>query len=190
MKNLAERIIRIATLPPIVTGLTVLLLYFFAADKMPTADFIVSEICLLLIPVLSYPIREIFRIGKERREGQRNTALVFSAIGYTIGFIWAMAADSSMLTKVFFSSYLFSVIVLLIINKAVKFKASGHACSTTAPTVFLVWQLNAWFIIPCAALIAAVYQSSLKLKRHTLPQLIAGSAISVVASVFSILTFT
>ena len=79
--------------------------------------------------------------------------------------------------------------MLLLLNKVFHFKASGHACSTTAPTVLLAWQLSPWVLIPCAALIAAVYVSSIRLGRHTLPQLAAGSATSVAASLASILIF-
>ncbi len=187
--NRIEKFTRIITIPAIVSGLTVLVLYLFVDNAMSTADFIVSEVCLLLIPALAYPIREIFHIGKDRREGQRSTAMVFSAASYVGGLIWALITNSSPVTKVLFFSYVISVAVLIILNKLIRFKASGHACSTTAPTVILAWQLNAYMLIPCALLISAVYRSSIKLKQHTLPQLLTGSAISVCAGFLGILVF-
>lgn len=187
--NRIEKFTRVITIPAIVSGLTVLVLYLFADNAMSTVDFIVSEVCLMLIPALAYPIREIFHIGKDRREGQRSTAMVFSAVSYVGGSVWALAANASSITKVLFSSHVISVAVLLILNKLVRFKASGHACSTTAPTVILAWQLNAYLLIPCVLLISAVYRSSIKLKQHTLPQLLAGSAVSVCAAILSILVF-
>lgn len=45
------------------------------------------------------------------------------------------------------------------------------------------------FIIPSVLLIAAVYRSSLKLSRHTLPQLLIGSAVSLLACGISLLTY-
>ena len=45
------------------------------------------------------------------------------------------------------------------------------------------------FIIPSLLLIAAVYRSSLKLSRHTLPQLLIGSSISLLACGLSILVY-
>ncbi len=187
--NRIEKFTRIITIPAIVSGLTVLVLYLFANNAMSTSDFIVSEVCLMLIPAMAYPIRELFHLGKDRREGQRSTAMVFSVVSYIGGFIWALAANASPITKVLFSSYVISVVMLIILNKLARFKASGHACSTTAPTVILAWQINAYMLIPCALLIVAVYRSSINLKQHTLPQLLTGSAVSVVASVLSILMF-
>lgn len=67
--------------------------------------------------------------------------------------------------------------------------ASGHACSTTAPVFLLTWKLHPLFIIPSGLLIAAVYRSSLKLSRHTLPQLLIGSAVSLLACGISLLTY-
>ena len=68
-------------------------------------------------------------------------------------------------------------------------RASGHACSTTAPAFLLTWKLHPLFAIPSVLLIAAVYSSSLKLSRHTLPQLLAGSAVSLLACVISIMVY-
>ena len=74
-------IVRILTLPPIVIGITVLLMYA-PAKLMTLRELLLCELFLLLIPMAAYPIREIFHIGKDRRKGQRSTALVCSAIGY------------------------------------------------------------------------------------------------------------
>ena len=66
-------IVRILTLPPIVIGITVLLMYI-PAKLLTLRELLLCELFLLLIPMAAYPIREIFRIGKDRRKGQRSTA--------------------------------------------------------------------------------------------------------------------
>lgn len=175
-----NKVTRALTLPPIVTGLTVLLLYQFTGSISHT-DFIVSEFCFLLVPIMAYPVREIFHIGEDRRQGQRNTALIFSAVGYLIGFIYGMFFSQSIIIKILFSSYIISIISLILINKLTKYKASGHACSSTTPTVLLTWLISPLMIIPCIILIAGIYISSLKLQRHTIIELITGSAISFLA---------
>lgn len=147
------------------------------------------RVVLLLIPMAAYPIREIFRIGKDRRKGQRSTALVCSAIGYLCGFLWSMLTPCSWLVHILFLSYVISIAALLILNAVFKLRASGHACSTTAPVFLLTWKLHPLFIIPSVLLIAAVYRSSLKLSRHTLPQLLIGSAVSLLACGISLLTY-
>ena len=82
-------IVRILTLPPIVIGITVLLMYV-PANLLTLRELLLCELFLLLIPMAAYPIREIFHIGKDRRKGQRSTALVCSAIGYLCGFLWSI----------------------------------------------------------------------------------------------------
>ena len=67
--------VRILTLPPIVIGVTLVMLYARSAER--GSELLLSEIFLLLIPLAAYPLREPFRIGAERREGQRSTALVY-----------------------------------------------------------------------------------------------------------------
>ena len=181
-------IVRILTLPPIVIGITVLLMYV-PAKLMTLRELLLCELFLLLIPMAAYPIREIFHIGKDRRKGQRSTALVCSAIGYICGFLWSMLTPCSWLVHILFLSYVISIAALLILNAVFKLHASGHACSTTAPAFLLTWKLHPLFIIPSVLLIAAVYRSSLKLSRHTPPQLLIGSAVSLLACGISLLTY-
>ncbi len=180
--------VRILTMPPIVIGVTVLLLYA-PAGLLTMRELLWCEGFLLLIPLAAYPLREIFHIGKDRRKGQRSTALVCSAIGYTAGLIWSLLISCSWLVQILFLSYVISIVLLLLLNAGFRFRASGHACSMTAPAVLLTWKLHPLMLIPSALLIAAVYRSSLKLSRHTLPQLLAGSAVSLLACVISILVY-
>ena len=123
---------------------------------------------MLFIPMAAYPLQEIFHIGKDRRKGQRSTALVCSAVGYIAGFLWSLLAPCSRLVHILFLSYVVSIACLLL-NVGFGFRASGHACSTTAPAFLLTWKLHLLFIIASALLIVAVYRSSLRLSHHTLP---------------------
>lgn len=84
-KALLHLAVRILTLPPIVTGVTLLLMY--APAGLLTRRELLCEVFLLVIPLAAYPLREIFHIGKDRRRGQRGTALVCSAVGYLCGFL-------------------------------------------------------------------------------------------------------
>ena len=101
--GLFHLIVRILTLPPIVIGITVLLMYV-PAKLMTLRELLLCELFLLLIPMAAYPIREIFHIGKDRRKGQRSTALVCSAIGYICGFLWSMLTLCSWLVHILFLS--------------------------------------------------------------------------------------
>ena len=97
-------IVRILTLPPIVIGITVLLMYI-PAKLLTLRELLLCELFLLLIPMAAYPIREIFRSGKDRRKGQRSTALVCSAIGYLCGFLWSILTPCSWLVHILFLSF-------------------------------------------------------------------------------------
>ena len=180
--------VRILTLPPIVIGVTLLLMYV-PAGLLTLRELLLCELFLLFIPMAAYPLREIFHIGNDRRKGQRSTALVCSAVGYIAGFLWSLLAPCSWLVHILFLSYVVSIACLLLLNAGFGFRASGHACSTTAPAFLLTWKLHPLFIIPSALLIAAVYRSSLRLSRHTLPQLLTGSAVSLLACGISILLY-
>lgn len=65
--------VRILTLPPIVIGVTLLLMYALEGF-LTLRELLVCELFLLLIPIAAYPLREILPIGKDRRKGQRSTA--------------------------------------------------------------------------------------------------------------------
>ena len=175
--------VRILTLPPIVIGVTLLLMYALEGF-LTLRELLVCELFLLLIPIAAYPLREILHIGKDRRKGQRATALVCSAVGYIAGFFCSLLAPCSWLVHI-----LFLIAGLLLLNVGLGFHASGHACSTTAPALLLTWKLHPLFIIPSVLLIVAVYRSSLKLSRHTLPQLLTGSAVSLLACGISTLFY-
>ena len=186
--RITHLVVRVLTLPPIVTGLTLVLMYA-PAGLLTLRELLLCEVFLLLVPLAAYPLREIFHIGRDRREGQRSTALVCSAVGYACGFIWSLLAPCSWLVHILFLSYVVSVAALLALNAGLGLRASGHACSTTAPVFLLTWKLHPLCIIPSLLLIAAVYRSSLKLSRHTLPQLLIGSSISLLACGLSILVY-
>ena len=100
-----------------------------------------------------------------------------------------MLTPCSWLVHVLFLSYVISIAALLLLNVGFGLRASGHACITTAPAFLLTWKLHPLFAIPSVLLIAAVYRSSLKLSRHSLPQLLAGSAVSLLACVISIMVY-
>ena len=181
-------IIRFFTLPAVLTGSMAALLWL--GGGLSSREWLVAEICLMLIPLLAYPAGAMGQEkGSARRNRQRTFAMVFSAVGYLLGLCWALWTDASRLAKILFGSYVLSTLVLLLLNKGFHFRASGHACSTTAPLIFLSWQLGPRWLLPCVLVVAAVYAASLRLKRHTLPQLTAGSLTSLLSGSLCFLIF-
>ena len=92
--------VRILTLPPIVIGVTLLLMYALEGF-LTLRELLVCELFLLLIPIAAYPLREILHIGKDRRKGQRATALVCSAVGYIAGTLLMACPYSVSLLRYF-----------------------------------------------------------------------------------------
>ena len=85
--------------------------------------------------------------------------------------------------KVLFGTYLISGITLAVCT-LLHYKASGHACGTSGPVLYLTCLLG-WRAAPGLLLMPAVWWSAQKLGRHTWPQLLWGSAISAAALVLA-----
>ena len=70
--------------------------------------------------------------------------------------------------------YLCSGLQTAIFTKYLGIKSSGHAAGTVGPLSILALRLSPWFALGYLILIP-VYWSSLKLKRHTLKELLWGT---------------
>lgn len=185
------KIFRVITVPPVMVSALFTILYFARRDIYSSlSQLFISILFLGILPVLAYPAVELFpALKKNRRESERNFAFIFTAVGYIGGAVYALAANLSRdLTFVYFA-YLFSAMLLIICNKVIKLRASGHSCSITGP-ILLLLTLTGWqFIGPCAAVFAGVLWSSLYLKRHTLKEITLGALSAALGMVISLLIF-
>lgn len=172
------RLIRIASVPPImITGL-ILILYRFKNEYFNNPSDAVIAICLLgFVPVLAYPISRFIPVISEKgREVQRKVAFVTNLIGYTVAFVWACIENVGIELWILCATYFFSVVLLTICNICLT-KASGHASSFTGPVLMLIYSFGLMVSIPGIAVAAAIWWSSVELKRHTAKQLLAGTVI-------------
>ena len=106
-------------------------------------------------------------------------ALVFSVLGYLIGFLAAVLDDGAAMEKVVFGTYLISGTTLAVCT-LLHFKASGHTCGCSGPIAALSIFINPWFLVGYVLLTPIIW-SSIRLKRHTALQLLAGCVIPVLA---------
>ena len=187
MPRTAEKLMRILTLPPLVAVLTAAMLW--AGAGLSRGEFLASVLFLGLVPLLAYPLWELFPNREDRRSGQRTYALYCSVAGYAAGFVCSLVGQHSLEFRVLFASYVLSVLVLIVLSKLARFKVSGHACSATAPLVMTVWKLGPSLLPLGLVILFAVYYSSLRLGRHTFAQLLAGSSVSLAAAMGSIMLF-
>ena len=84
-------------------------------------------------------------------------------------------------------TYFMSAVVLTIVNKVIKVRASGHACAWVGPLLFLMYFISFEVMLPCLLLIAVIVWASRTLNRHSLRELALGAATSVVSFAVSIL---
>ena len=172
--------IRIITLPPIIAGILVSLLYFLLPGSFGLMEYILSLVFLVVLPLLGYPLQRFIPGFKDKgRDGQRTLAMLFAVAGYVFCLVTNIFASASRGMWIICLEYLLSGILILVFNKGLRIKLSAHGCGSAGP-IFLLLYFGLY--VP-AALMAVVtvfaYVASVKAKHHTVPQLIGGSAVSI-----------
>lgn len=180
------KIIRVLTIPPVMVGTLVILLSYFRPDVLKNWEEILATLFFLaIIPVLAYPISALIpAVRVKGRVGQRNLAFVLSAVGYSGGVIYGWLANVSQSLMVIFLTYFMSIIVLSLLNKVIKIKASGHACSIAGPIGLVCYFLPSIFIPICVFLYVAIFWASVWMGRHTVREFIFGSLTSPLSLAF------
>ncbi len=180
-----SKVIRVATIPPVFASILVSLLYFTGDGLILNAfHYVMALFFLAILPVSAYPLSMLFENGTERGT-QRKLAIIFSVLGYVAGTVFALATSAPEGELVLYLTYLFSGVLTAFFSFVLKFKASGHTCGVAGPIAMLVYRLGPQYMLLTFAL-AAVFVTSINLKRHTLSQLISGSIVPVVAMFISI----
>ena len=185
-----SKIFRILLLAPVIGAIMLTAIMVFRQHIFVSVlQFVLSLLCIVVFPLLAYPISYIVpSIRKKGRDGQRELAIVFSFIGYVLGFAFCFIFQSSPEQKAMFLTYVLSATLLALFSFVFKIKASGHACGVSVPVSYSTFFISPWCAIFYIALVP-VFMSSTKLKRHTLPQLFIGAIIPIVALIISIAIF-
>ncbi len=188
------KIIRVATVPPVMVGTLIVLLSVFRNDVfLNLGESLMTMLFLALIPALAYPLSMLIpSVRRKGREGQRNLAFLLSVVGYVGGVIYGLAAKVSLPLMIVFGTYLLSVIVLTVMNKLIKVHASGHACSIAGPIGLACYFLPPVCVISALILYGLIFWASVHMGRHTVKEFIWGSLsspLSLAAVVFTTLLF-
>ena len=140
-----------------------------------------SLFTLCLLPLLGYVIcRAVPSLKSKGRHLERVLAIAFSLLGYLLGVAFALIGGGTKTELTLYFTYLISGLLTAICSFVFKYKASGHACGVSGPAAMLSMYMGPVYALSFAVLVP-VYISSLKLERHTLSQLIAGTIIPVIA---------
>ncbi|MBE6547575.1 MAG: hypothetical protein E7667_01670 [Ruminococcaceae bacterium] len=181
-------ILRVLTVAPIIAAITFCILRFVSPEIMGgNLNFIISLLCITVLPLLAYPLQPIMPKFKGRgRDGQRNLAIIMSVIGYIVGIICAFALNMPAKMTVLLITYFISGILIFLFNKAFKVKASGHACGVAGPIAYLTYVYGpiALLGIPLLGIVA---WSSIYMGRHKWTELVVGGSISVASLFISII---
>jgi hypothetical protein len=109
-------------------------------------------------------------------------AVVFCVAGYIGGSLYCLLGEGTAEQLIVYLTYLISGVLIALFSYGFKVKGSGHASGVAGPVAMLVYRSGPWYLLG-AAVLAAVFWSSLKLGRHTWTQLLLGSAFPVAALV-------
>lgn len=186
----AAKAIRTCTIPPLVVTMLLVFLYFVRSEIFRNAwDLVLAIMFLAIVPTLAYPLQSVLPHYRDmdKREGQRKLAFLMSITGYITGFLLSVISGVSIELKFIYATYVLSVIILIIFNKGLKFRASGHACGVFGPLIHAVYFMGWGWLLPCALAVYAVVWSSLFLMRHTKGELLWGGISAATAFVVCIL---
>lgn len=190
MKEKISKIIRVITVPVFVSFVLLLILWLVnPAFFQSTVHFVLAVIFICLLPMLAYPISYFIpKLKVKGREFQRKLAIALSLVGYFAGFAISLLTNSPAMELVVYSTYFFSGLLLIVCDTFFGIKASGHSCSLTGPIAVLTYAISPFYLFGLL-LLGLVYASSIILKRHTIWQLLIGSALSVIAFIISAIIF-
>ena len=179
----AAKLLRILSVPPVMAAIFLVLLYRFRPDVVASrAQLLAALVGLSVIPLLAYPLSWLLRM---KREGQRTLAMLLSAASYCAVWAYSLLTPCGREYRFICGTYVFSVALLLVFNKLLHLRSSGHACSVTGPIVLLCCFLGAGLAPLCALLYAAVFWASLRSGRHTAAEYLWGSACCLCAGLLS-----
>lgn len=189
MKRNAAALIRIFTAAPIVSmALLIALLIRVPQLFHGIGSFLIAVLFIVIVPLAAYPLQKhLNRFKNKGREGQRNLAIVTAGVGYALGAAAAVIRRESGDMVLIYITYLLSWLILVLLNKAVHIRASGHACGTAGPLAVGSHFFGVWAVAIGVVVLALVYWSSLKLKRHTPRELACGTLVPVVALAIAII---
>ena len=183
--------IRIVTVPPLMVAMILTLLYAVHGELFLTAaHFWSSQIFLALVPASAYPLSYLIpSIKKKGRSGQRSLAMYLSAAGYLGVVLYGFLSGCAEGLKVIHMTYLLSVVLLLVLNKLIKVRASGHACSVSGPILLLCIYIGAVGVAVGVLLWTLIFWASIRMHHHTPKEFAIGSAVPIVAYLLSALLF-
>lgn len=179
MKEKTAKIIRIITIPPIEALVMLLILYRLKQEEFGNlGNLLVAVLFLTVIPICSYPIASRKRGKQDMRNNQRNMAFIFNFLSYLAAMLIGYCVGCTRMLQWILNGYFLAVLILTIVNKVFKIRASGHACSCTFPYLILSYYFGGYVTVICLILYLAEFWASVELKRHTIKEFLGGTIVA------------
>lgn len=179
MNEKAAKFIRTITLPPLMALLMIGILW----NQYPSGHAWLAILFMTVYPLLPYPLQKLSpRLSAGGRREQRRMAVIFSVIGYIAGLILCLSTQASRTEWMVYLCYAFSAVLIAVSSRFLKVRSSGHAAGVAGPVSILVLRASPWYAFAYLLLIP-VYYSSLRLHRHTLGELLWGTAYPIIACI-------
>ena len=179
MKEKIAKIIRIITIPPIEALAMLLILYGTKQEEFGNmGNLLMAVLFLTVIPICSYPIASRKRGKQDMRNNQRNMAFIFNFLSYLAAMLIGYCMGCTRMLQWILNGYFLAVLILTIVNKVFKIRASGHACSCTFPYLILSYYFGAYVTVICLILYLAEFWASVELKRHTIKEFLGGTIVA------------
>lgn len=179
MKEKTARIIRVITIPPIEALAMLLILYGAKKIEFGSMKNLLTVIVFLtIIPICAYPIASAIKGKEDTRNSQRKLAFVFNFSAYLLIMLIGYCKGYSPMLQRILNDYFLSVLVLTVMNKVFKIRASGHACSCTLPYLLLSYYFGRYAAVICLVLYLMEFWASIELKRHTIKEFLLGSGVA------------
>lgn len=154
------------------------------------SHLVFSVLFLAVVPGLAYPLSYLIpAIRRKGRSGQRSLAMYLSAVGYLSVVLYGILAQCTEGLRIIHLTYLLSVLLLLVLNKLLHVRASGHACSVSGPILLLCIYVGAVGVAVGILLWMLILWASVRMRHHTPREYLIGSTVPILAYVLSVLFF-
>ena len=92
MKQKIAKIVRVATLAPIIALIAATIMFVCKPEIFgDAATYILTLVFLTVLPLLAYPLQPVFPAFRDKgRSGQRTLAMIMAVVGYILGIIFAL----------------------------------------------------------------------------------------------------
>ncbi len=181
-------IFRVIAIPPVMATVLLFLMWFNGTEIASVRELIVSLIFLVAVPIAAYPVSLMApKIREGGRKAQRELAFWFSGFGYIAAVVYGVAFHKSQGLNFIFLTYLISVLLLAVVNRFSKVRASGHGCGVIWPVLIGCYYYKLIGAVVGIAIFAACFWSSVTTKRHTAAEFLLGALICIVSAGISAL---